>query len=525
VRVDRLLLVALAGAVAGGCGGADFEAPERTSAALRDCGEPVGLSLRVRNGQLAPIALYGSAERYLQEIDITEAVPSVSDQGITPLIQSSAFSALNWSGVHQVEEVWVPSLDGTFTRERYFRGAKWMEQPSQLEVTALDSHGSARGSRWVARAGRDDRQTSSDSAFVRRFVARQSAFGCASVGDCSGASFVAEGLVQLRDALNPGRDAHAVPATATSLKLTFSQLPFASYTAPLTQTPEGPNGLGYGFGVELSPVSTPANGQYYVAGEAVTLRVTFRDGTGHRLHPQGQLPSYADYVSGQVSSGLRYLDLGEQTRLYYALKHRESNLLAMLSGPTDKLTTPQTVVDPFLFFGPQVPFATAGVDGYTAIGQTVPPAGVIFGGLGNPALWATPVSDLLTFSLPADAAAGTYVAAIKARREFGGEALNRGTTLDIQVGQSAATSFSAKTTCGSCHQERERTGFDRILHGIGDRRACFGCHASLGIEFDNAIDIRVHTIHDRSDRFAGDVSRCSTCHLTPPSGPARGVLP
>jgi hypothetical protein len=30
----------------------------------------------------------------------------------------------------------------------------------------------------------------------------------------------------------------------------------------------------------------------------------------------GELPSYADYASGQVASGLRYLDLSIQTRLY-----------------------------------------------------------------------------------------------------------------------------------------------------------------------------------------------------------------
>jgi hypothetical protein len=255
------------------------------------------------------------------------------------------------------------------------------------------------------------------------------------------------------------------------------------------------------------------------------VRVTFTDGSGRRLHPQGQLPSYGAFVTGQVQSGLRYLDLAVQTRLYYALKHRESNLLAVLSGPTNKLTTPTTVVDPNAFFGPQVPFATTAVDGFTAVGQTVPPAGIIFGGFADPSLWSLPVSDVLTFTIPTDAEAGTYVASIKARREFGGEALNRGATLDIQVGQGQHSAFTSKTTCTSCHSQQRETSFDRILHGIGDKRACFGCHSSLGIELDNALDIRVHTIHDRSDRFAGDIGRCSTCHLAPPTGPARGVLP
>lgn len=188
------------------------------------------------------------------------------------------------------------------------------------------------------------------------------------------------------------------------------------------------------------------------------------------------------------------------------------------------LRTPQTVVDPTLFFGPQVPFATTAVDGFTAVAQTVPPTAIVFGGLSDPSLWSLPVSDVVTFTIPADAEAGTYVAAVKARRDFAGEALNRGATLDIQVGQTTPTVFTPRTTCTSCHSGA-RTGFDTLLHGIDDRRACFGCHASLGIEFDNALDIRVHTIHDRSNRFEADIHDCGVCHLTPPSGPQRGVLP
>ena len=182
------------------------------------------------------------------------------------------------------------------------------------------------------------------------------------------------------------------------------------------------------------------------------------------------------------------------------------------------------MVDPTLFFGPQVPFATVQVDGFTAVGTTIPPAAIIFGGLSDPSLWALPVSDEVTFTIPADAEPGTYVAAIKARRDFEGEALNRGDSVEIQVGQVAPTEFTPSTACDSCHAGA-RTGFDTLLHGLDDRRACFGCHASLGIEFDNALDIRVHTIHDRSNRFDADIHDCGVCHLTPPNGPQRGVLP
>lgn len=482
---------------------------------------PVGLSLFFSNGQMAPIHLLGNAPRYLQEIDIAESVTSTSDAGIQPLIASSSLSTLDWSGIVQTEENWVPSFDGTFTRERYYRDARWMEVPSTFVVVAVDANGQEVGSSIVAHAGSDDVRKDSDDGFVRRFVARQLAVGCPTFGNCSGATFKAEALVQFRDALDPESDARTISPSAAALHLSFSQLPERIYSVDVLRQSAD---VGHGFSVELEPSSTPANGAYYMPGESVSFRITFRDGEGNRLFPPGQLPSYAEFISGQVENGLRYLDLRLSTRLYYALKHRESNLLAVLSGPIDKLKTPRTVVDPNLLFAPQVPFATASADGFTAVGQTVPPAGIIFGGLFNPAVWSLPVSDLVTFTIPEDAEPGTYLAAIKARRDFAGEALNRGTTMEIQVGQPEATVFTPTTACTSCHAQ-ERTTFNTVLHGIGDRRACFGCHSSLGIEFDNALDIRVHTIHDRSERFDADVRQCSLCHLTPPSGPARGLLP
>ncbi len=207
-----------------------------------------------------------------------------------------------------------------------------MDEPSRLKLVALDQNGIEVGKPWVVHAGRDDKQRPGDDHFVRRFVARQSAFGCVSVGDCSGASFVSEALVQLRDALDPHDDAQRVPAAAATLRLTWNRLPAAAYEVPVTQQSDC-NAPAYGFDVSLEDIGSPANHHYYVPGEQVSLRVTFRDGEGNRLHPVGQLPSYGEFVTGQVHSGLRYLDLSVQTRLYYALKHRESNLLAVCPDP------------------------------------------------------------------------------------------------------------------------------------------------------------------------------------------------
>jgi hypothetical protein len=536
MSAKRMFVLGLVCAGAYGCGadgadaGGDADEPVESGEQGLKAGHsthartPIGLSLFFSNGQAAPLEQVGSAPRFLQEIDIVESVTSTDDRGIAPLIESGTASGLDWRGVEQVEEVWVPSLTGTFTRERYFRNARWMEVPSRFTVVALDGRGRRIGAPLVAHAGSDDRWRPGDDGFVRRFVARQLAVGCPSVGNCEGAVFIAEALIQFRDALHPLRDDRVIPRSAAALELSFSELRGHSYQAALNREPGGGQPFGHGFAVSLEPTGAPANGAFYVPGESVSFRVTFRDGDGNRLHPPGQLPTYADFVAGQVESGLRYLDLELLTRLYYALKHRESNLLAVLSGPVQSFKTPETVVDPNLFFGPQVPFATTAIDGFTAVGQTVPPASIIFGGLADPTLWSLPVSDVTTLTIPADAQSGTYIAAIKARRDFAGEALNRGDTVEIQVGQTEPTVFTPKTQCTSCHTG-PRANFGTILHGLEDRRSCFGCHSSLGVEFDNALDIRIHTIHDRSDRFDADIRVCSNCHLTPPEGPQRGVLP
>ena|SRR5256885_13306453 len=102
--------------------------------------------------------------------------------------------------------------------------------------------------------------------------------------------------------------------------------------------PEFP--YGYGFQPSLETVSAPANGSYYVPGETVQFRVTFRDGSGNRLHGEGALPSYGAFLRGEVPSGLRYYNgFALFPTTYYALKHREGLMAVSLLGPTDKLKT------------------------------------------------------------------------------------------------------------------------------------------------------------------------------------------
>lgn len=507
------------------CGGNDHaEMPpadlEVTEAALHQDAVAVGLSLLLEDGAGQPLRLTKGPRRYVQELDIVERVTGAIDQGIEPLFDAPSTASLDWSGVSQVDEQWIPGLDGTFTRERYFRHAAWMEQPSSFVVTPRDHRGRRAGARLRFDVGSDDEASPRDDAFVRRFSARQRALGCPQVNDCGGATFVAEALIQARDATRAQKRATAISQRAVRFDLTWSAQPGLTRTIPVEQRSPSQETFAYGFRVELQQIGAPPNGQYYQPGDTLTLQVTFRDGAGNRLHAPGSLPTFASVFTRQDDTGIRYLDPTFPTRLYYALKHRESTLILGISGPLDALRAPQTVVDPLTFFLPQTQFAFADVDGYTSVVQTVPPPAVVFGGLQDPAVWQAPVTDTLTFVIPDDAQPGTYVAVVKARREYRGEALNRGAVHRFQVGQTAFTSFTPTTECASCHTGPAK--LSKVLHGIEDRATCYTCHSSLAIEVDNRLDYRVHRVHALSDRFPSDSSACETCHNTPPDGPALG---
>jgi hypothetical protein len=482
----------------------------------------VGLSLFFRNGVMAPITFVGNPGRFLQEIDIVSTSPaSTVDAGIQPLISNAGdFSQLDWAGVHQVEEQWTAAANGTFTRSRYYRGANWMTKLSTFTLTGVDAAGKWVGTPLTANGGVDNRLSEGqDDDWVRRFVARQVATGCPAMNNCTGASFVAQGLVQLRDALRPNNITQTIPTTAVALELHWSQSTQV-YRVALNHVAATAFPYGYGFVPKLQAVNPPVNGMFYMPGDQLQLRITFVDGAGVRLHPVGSLPTYQQVMSGQDTSGIHYYDPTLNPQLYYALKHRESNGLVGFAGPTNKMTTAKEIA-PINIFTPQVVTATTAVDGFSALVVGYPPLAVTRG-TGTAKLPPdTPVSDIVTFTIPTDALPGTYVAALKARREFGGEALNRGAIINVQVGTTVATGPSPKVgNCGDCHEGR--AALSVILHGLPDNRPCAACHN--GSTFIGAYDVRVHTIHDRSNRLEDPITECRNCHMDTLTTPGRGIL-
>ncbi len=491
--------------------------------AADNAADAVGLSLFFQNGGMTPLTLSGSNPRYLQEIDIATITDRVTfDQGATPIIGHPDFASLDWRGLRQVEEDWrQPGGAGPFTRQRFYRGANWMEQPSTFLVFPTNNNGLPVGLPLLALAGIDNKALPSDDGFIRRFVVRQIAENCPAKDNCTGATYRAQILVQWRAQLNPTQRAIPIPAAATQLRLFWTQQPSKIRTVNVQQAAASASPYGYGFQMSLDRINAPANAQFYTAGETLRYRVTFRDGAGNRLHPQGSLPTYNQFLANQIPSGLRYFDgFRLEPTLYYGLKHRESNLIVTMVGPTDRLKIPTKVLQIPELLNPAAESVSASVDGYTALFAGIPPFGVSFGG---PPFWDTPITDVVEFKLPGDVKPGTYALAMKARREWGGEALNRAATAEVQVGTAAPTPFVPTTgPCNTCHTGESQLG--KILHGLSDRRACNGCHAPLSFEPDGPIDIRIHTIHSRSQRYPANFQECSKCHLTTPSGPARGYL-
>ena len=500
-----------------------------------DCDEhrqPIGLSLwfqdgevRLENGTPKTLTLYEDFPRYVQELDITAHFDSTTDLGIEPLKTSGDMAGLDWRGAVVVDEDWRPELGSTpktYTRSRFYRHARWMDRTSVIKLTPVDAQGRPVGAPIVEQVGSDDKLRSSDDGFIRRFDARQITRGCQAIGDCSNAtSFTAQGLMQVRAPQNAVKQARRIPDKAKKLEVTWSADPGHKRYLNLAHDRYRNTPYRYGFKVDLEVLTTPANGKYFVAGEGFDFRVTYRDGQGNRLHAPGLLPAYADFATDNIPSGIRYYDgFQEYLTLFYALKHREGNTLWSFSGPVDKVKQTKHIVtdNDFLFLsGSQIPTATVPEDGFSAFFDVVPSVFFTI----DPVLSTQPVSDTLHVTVPTDAKPGTYTLTFKARRDWGGEALNGADTIEVQVGQKQKTTFSPTTgKCNSCHEGD--SGLDKLLHRNGDRRTCYGCHSSMESEPDHSLDYRIHYIHTRSNRFPGDPSKCSTCHLSSPGGPPRG---
>lgn len=480
--------------------------------------EPVGIALEVENGEGVPVELIAGRTYYINQLDMRAAVASVVDSGVDDLAYEGDFADLPWYGVRMVEhEVnGLANADGTWTDRRFFRNALWMELPSFFIVQQVD--------RWglpvlalpvILNAGMDNLNTSADDFFIRRFRAIQWVYDCPAFDDCTGArNFEAEALVELRNVRGKPSTFKLHPRTA-AFQIIWSLKPWAPYYVPVRQV-EKPQ-WDYGFRIDVEPITRPRANGTYAPGDEITFRITLRDGKGNRLHPVGELPTFADASFGNSPAGIRYYGaFFDPTATYWRRKHRERMLMAQIIGPAQHIQPLRTVaaLEQFLVPGSQV-VATPERDGAFSEFAIIPEAEKVFGGAFEPDLagWFEPVSDEFTFHIPENAAPGTYLVTVKGRRFYMGEDLPHSVTIEIQVGQTKRTVPHLTTgNCQNCHNNGGE--FSKILHANDNLAACNGCHVPLAFELEGPIFVRTHFIHSRSDRVDNArLKRCTTCHL------------
>ncbi|MGE3670727.1 MAG: hypothetical protein AB7K71_13755, partial [Polyangiaceae bacterium] len=214
-RGTLVALVSLIGTVAG-CASPTDESPApeaaRTTEALQLNAEidtlgptttstPVGLALEFENGAGPTLRVRAGQKFFIEQLDLRGAIDATTDEGVDGLDDRGSLAGLDWRGVEldDQEFVGLGNPDGTFTRRRFFTGARWMRRPSIMVVNQLDSHGRPTAVPWILNLGADSHRSPLDTFFIRRTRAIQWTYDCPSKEDCSGASlFEEEGLVELR---------------------------------------------------------------------------------------------------------------------------------------------------------------------------------------------------------------------------------------------------------------------------------------------------------------------------------------
>jgi hypothetical protein len=475
---------------------------------------PIGIALDLEDGVGVPLRIRFGQRFYVQQIDLRAHLERSVDEGVTGLTRRGDLAGLDWSGLQFVDESFVsaPNPDGTFTRRRMYRKARWMDETSRFVIEQIDAAGHHRGKPLIVDTGREYLRTDTDSFFVRRLRAIQWTNDCASRSECRDArSFLEEALVELRHANGPDPHVALDPAT-TQLRVTWSANHHHTYTIPIEQV-ANPT-WDYGFVIDLAVITPPGPSGVYTPGQRLEVKFTLRDGAGTPLHAPGALPTFLDYLTGNDPPGIDYWNINEKVMTYYRRKHMEKQMVIAIDGP---LHSTRPVRDTLDFIGGILTSS----DG--AVTTARPEAQGFFGEAAAVPAWTTligvqppdtPVGDTAQLTLPDNAAPGTYRIVMKARRSYLGQELAASQTIDIQVGTARRTAAHLDTgPCTSCH----RGGGDltRVNHAIAaDRRdTCTTCHVPLPFEPEGPLYVRTHFVHSRTDRLDAPRFACNKCHL------------
>lgn len=465
----------------------------------------MALDLHLVDDHPAPLTVVADETFHVAVLDLVVDHEGPDDRGPDPIREDGLFAPLTWRGLREHRTEWRPEGEG-WIRQSVYVDAAWMHAPSTVTLTVRDAVDDVVAGPVVLDAGRGRSTSATDAFAIRRASVIVTAEGCPDSLDLTGAMFHAQGLLQLRNPIADRSPSFTIPGDAAVIEVVWSLRPDHPIRVPVE--PVAPTVPGYGFEVLAALEGEAADGRVE-PGDEVPVRLTFTDGAGVRLHPEGSLPTYNDFLAGRAN-GLRYFAF-EQGVLYFRDKNREGVLLAALSGPEHALRQAYTEVSTTSLVAPSTVVAEPARDGYFAEWRMVPPGDVLFGGaFGDPDAWDTPVSDLLLFTLPEDAEPGTYRVTVKARREWLGEARLAAATATFEVGDGGKDPARWVGGCESCHEDGLDLG--DVLHQNPDLATCDGCHVPLDFEPDNLLAYRMHYVHYFSPRYDDPKAQCRSCH-------------
>ena len=451
-----------------------------------------------------------------------EANKKNPDKYIQPAVKwittQSRLKGLDWSNLGQQEEAWgTNDLTGLWNREVSFNNAKWMvSKTDSFLVEVLDSEGTVRQSTTYGRneflgesstAGHTRVAWRIENILAPRYpgdievrTAQTGPFGVPVV-------FRTVARVDLVGSTNPFKSFRVSGLTGDgAIRVTWSLLPNQPFHFPVTFVrpsdvaptcfKDDGTPVVCGFGVEPEiKLTQPKNGQFYEPGETFELFTNVRDGEGNLLHQPGLLPSYADYFAGKTN-GLTYF----HSNHFPNMQERDITTSYQVGGPLQELK-------PFGDVNGKTPFFSLGNHFFSIVTEAAEGTGFV--GLKN-ATW--PNRNPVT--LPADAKPGTYVAVLRANRQFMGERVAKGTTVFFQVGSTQKTTYPNEVgNCQICH--RGVLSLDNLRHGfsVDHVESCKLCHQG-GSDNPGRTQVEMHQIHMRSNKYTADKSDCTMCHLS-----------
>jgi hypothetical protein len=422
----------------------------------------------------------------------------------------SRFKGLDWRNLSVTLDEWTPG----WTREVHFGNANWMGvKGDTFKVEVLDTDGVVRN---TIEYGRDEFLGSSSVAGHSRFSWRMEGVGPPQFpgdvtprpmegmppGTPATPTFRTTFRLDLVGSTNPFKTFRIEGLKGDgAIRVTWSQLPQQPFYFPVTfvsqadlaPTCQDKDGKAVACGFGLDPevqFTIPRNGKgFYEPGETFDVFMRIKDGDGNLLHKPNEFASYREMFAEQ-SNGLLYFNPAHISTFLEA----DVGSGIQVVGPLQNFQTWRDTKDPSPYFN-IAPM-------HQNLASPIAAFGFIPGLLD--AHWPT----RLSVSLPQGAQAGTYVALLKANRQFMGERTAKTEAVFFQVGQSEPTSYPGQVgNCQICH--RGVLSLDNLRHGLSvdHIESCKTCHT-------NAISREIHQLHVRSDKFRASKADCTMCHLT-----------